>query len=143
MPLTMATAIFDVKGGGAHLDSTTKLGACAGRARTPLRAMKRQTVRFYRTAARSGVRALPLKVNDWGRWLSWGLAALVLICGAMPARLGAESESPASRLERIYRETSAGLKESPANIEAAWKFARACFDLAELAKNDSDRAALA
>ena len=72
------------------------------------------------------------------RWLIYAGLASVLISIAVAA-----TESPAARFERIYRATAAHYKESPASIEAAWQFARACFDLAELAKTSSERAALA
>src|SRR4051812_17777433 len=54
------------------------------------------------------------------------------------------AEDPAiGRLERIYHEARAHFQESTGNIEAAWQFGRACFDMADVAKTDSQRARLA
>ena len=52
------------------------------------------------------------------------------------------SLSPLERAGRIVRESEARFKNSPTNAAAAWQFARACFDLAELATKDNERAAL-
>jgi tetratricopeptide (TPR) repeat protein len=70
-------------------------------------------------------------------------AAPVAIGILILAAVSFGSESPADRLERIYREAKTHFKESPSDTSAAWQFARACFDLAELAQNSSDRATLA
>lgn len=69
---------------------------------------------------------------------AWSLAYLVLASAGVFA-----SESPAARIQGIYREARGHFKESPTNTDAAWELARACFDLAELAKTSSERAALA
>ena len=63
--------------------------------------------------------------------------------------LGAEvksplfSESPLDRARKISKESEARFKNQPTNATAAWQFARACFDLAELATTDAERAELA
>lgn len=48
--------------------------------------------------------------------------------------------APAAWVERAYRETKARFEQQPTNAVAAWQFARACFDRAELAEQDSARA---
>jgi tetratricopeptide (TPR) repeat protein len=69
------------------------------------------------------------------------LAFALIIALFLTPRAFAETAS--ARAERIYRQASAEFKESPSSITAAWQFGRACFDLAEFAKNDPQRAALA
>jgi len=54
----------------------------------------------------------------------------------------AEDEAIA-RLERIYKEARSRFQESTNSIETAWQFGRACFDLADMAKTDSQRARFA
>jgi tetratricopeptide (TPR) repeat protein len=75
--------------------------------------------------------------------LFYVVVAFAVVCAAALKGSAAENELPSIRLERIFRQAGARYKESPTNIEAAWQFARACFDLAELAKTDSERATLA
>ena len=72
-----------------------------------------------------------------------------LVCAALALTLlGAThathaAEAPAVRAERLYREARQRCQKEPQNTEAAWQFARACFDWAEFATNDSQRADLA
>ncbi|HEY2951390.1 MAG TPA: hypothetical protein VGK40_02340 [Verrucomicrobiae bacterium] len=53
------------------------------------------------------------------------------------------AETPAVRAERLYREARQRCQSEPESAEAAWQFARACFDWAEFAPNDAQRADLA
>src|SRR5258706_47242 len=84
--------------------------------------------------------AYPSVRSFLGNWLFW----VALMTAAPPPYSTAAGESTAARLQRIYRETRARFQASQSNsVEAAWQLGRACFDLADLAKRDSDRAALA
>ena len=86
----------------------------------------------------------------------WAGRTRLFICGlVLVSVLGssaAESSGPASastrfnasaRFHRLYRESQRHWRQDPHNAEAAWKFARACFDWADLATNDDERAAIA
>jgi hypothetical protein len=54
------------------------------------------------------------------------------------------ADVPTNRVERIYREARMNLDTQGTNsVESLWKFARACFDWAELAKTDGSRAQIA
>src|SRR5262249_50799332 len=52
-------------------------------------------------------------------------------------------QSPLDRARKAFTESEARFKTSPTNDAAAWQFARACFDLADLAAKDAERADLA
>jgi tetratricopeptide (TPR) repeat protein len=49
----------------------------------------------------------------------------------------------AARIRSTFAEADARHKKEPASAEAAWQFARACFDLADIAGSNSERAAIA
>src|SRR5678815_2913387 len=54
------------------------------------------------------------------------------------------ADVPTNRVERIYREARMNRDAQGTNsVESLWKFARACFDWAELAKTDGSRAQIA
>ena len=55
----------------------------------------------------------------------------------------AADASPAVRAERLYREARQRCQKTPDDLETTWQFARACFDWAEYATNDTQRADLA
>jgi hypothetical protein len=57
--------------------------------------------------------------------------------------LSAEELAPSVQARRAYQEAQARYQKDPPKTEAAWEFARACFDLAEFATNNTERAALA
>ena len=73
----------------------------------------------------------------WGTWLAVGFFSL------FPPSLIAAEDSAISRLEHIYHQARSRFQESTNSIEAAWQFGRACFDMADVAKTDSERARLA
>ena len=73
----------------------------------------------------------------WGTWLAVGFFSL------FPPSLIAAEDSTISRLEHIYHQARSRFQESTNSIEAAWQFGRACFDMADVAKTDSERARLA
>ena len=49
----------------------------------------------------------------------------------------------AAYAQRNFQATKAHYREAPGEATAAWKFARACFDLAEFATNKTERASVA
>ena len=64
-------------------------------------------------------------------WLALGLLAQAV-----------EGDS-AARARKDFEKAQGRYREAPQNSEAAWQFARACFDLAEFATNTAERADLA
>src|SRR2546430_16272776 len=46
---------------------------------------------------------------------------------------------PASVARKAFAETQTRYQKEPRNVEAVWQFARACFDLADLATNNAQR----
>jgi len=67
----------------------------------------------------------------------------MVVCGVRSAWAGTGPETPTARVERIHREARARFQQSSGNLEAAWQLGRACFDIGELAKNESERATYA
>jgi tetratricopeptide (TPR) repeat protein len=53
------------------------------------------------------------------------------------------AEPAAVRVERAYVQCRTRMRTNPTNTEAAWQFARACFDWADFATNNAQRAELA
>jgi tetratricopeptide (TPR) repeat protein len=49
----------------------------------------------------------------------------------------------AAYAQRNFRAAQARYRDAPGEVAAGWKFARACFDVAEFATNNTDRAAVA
>jgi len=68
-----------------------------------------------------------------------GLALLLTLAMAVQA----EENAFAKLNQQLYQTTKERFKGSPDNDEAAWRFARACFEWAEFATANADRAALA
>ncbi len=72
---------------------------------------------------------------------------LALLCAGLCRAGGAEGPVPgpasSAHAERLYRKAAAALEAAPSNTTAAWQFARACFDRAEFARDNTERAALA
>jgi tetratricopeptide (TPR) repeat protein len=95
------------------------------------------------------------KVDDkvWKRALRQALAnplfCLLLMIAAFSARADSFTNNPVgatnslSYFRRSFEETERRYKKSPQSIEAAWQFARACFDLADAADSNSKRAEFA
>lgn len=80
---------------------------------------------------------------------SWRVISLLGMLGmalAQSARADATNgapQEPAARALQIYEETKSAYHAHPVEPEAIWHFARACFDWAEFASNNTQRAALA
>jgi tetratricopeptide (TPR) repeat protein len=60
-----------------------------------------------------------------------------------PANPPAAETGFAAYAQRNFQIAQAHYREAPGEATAAWKFARACFDLADLATNKTERASLA
>jgi tetratricopeptide (TPR) repeat protein len=81
--------------------------------------------------------------NSWARlWLSVYLGLLAqagqILAGPPPAHT-----ELAARASQNLQEAQARYQKAPGQADAAWKLARACFDLADLATNKAQRASLA
>ena len=69
---------------------------------------------------------------------------LVVWLTACSAAVGAENtNSFAARAEAAFQQTQKQFQSNTNDLTAAWEFARSCFDLADFATNDAERAAIA
>jgi tetratricopeptide (TPR) repeat protein len=66
--------------------------------------------------------------------------SLLLLVPIIPRLAAAEGKSA---VQQVYTEAAKRHQEDPRNVKAAWELARACFDLADLATNKAERAAIA
>ncbi|HWI57139.1 MAG TPA: hypothetical protein VNZ22_07925 [Bacillota bacterium] len=66
------------------------------------------------------------------------LSGLVWLAGA-----GQGWAADSGLAQKTYWESREHFKQQPQNLETAWQFGRACFDLAEFATNSTERAELA
>lgn len=62
---------------------------------------------------------------------------------ASPDEAGTARDTFAVRAERLFREHRAAFVRQPTNVTVAWEFSRACFDWAEFATNNTQRATIA
>jgi hypothetical protein len=76
------------------------------------------------------------RIDKAGCWLG-PLGLLSYIAG-----LAAADPAFAPRYEALFRQAQAAYQAQPTNAEAAWKYARACYDRSEFATNETQRAAL-
>lgn len=77
-----------------------------------------------------------------GRGLCFLLTILLGILGASSSFADVDSEimtNAGARAALIYRQALARYTNATENLEAAWRFARACFDYAEFARTGEDR----
>lgn len=83
------------------------------------------------------------RARSIGWLLGWiGLcSSFLFVCLSYPAH-GAEAD-PFTKARTGFFQTQAQYQHHPQNLESAWQFARACFDLAEFATNKTERARLA
>ncbi len=79
----------------------------------------------------------------------WPAALLALCLGLGAANTATLADSAAAETDfaahakRSFQEAQARYRHIPGETTAAWKFAQACFDLAEFATNKTERASLA
>jgi hypothetical protein len=76
-----------------------------------------------------------------GHWLF--IASLVIGHWAFGCTAAAGAESHSARFHRVYLQAQARWRQQTNDAEAAWPFAKACFDWADFATNDAQRAAIA
>src|SRR5258707_1246825 len=67
----------------------------------------------------------------------------MLICTPQTRADLSTNLAPAAQAQQAFNDTRALYKKEPRSAEAAWQFARACFDKAEFATNSAERAKLA
>jgi tetratricopeptide (TPR) repeat protein len=74
-----------------------------------------------------------------------GATAFNVLAGsdASPTNGLTSAGDPASRAQKTYLTARARHESEPRNTDAAWQFARACFDVAESATNNTERAQVA
>ncbi len=74
----------------------------------------------------------------------WVRALFLLLCGAMTCIGGPNQPVSDARIvvKQAYDEAKSHYETNQSNADAAWQFARACFDLADLAEKNSKRAAI-
>ena len=81
--------------------------------------------------------------------ISWAMVVFLACLGLLAEANQALADPPAAATgfaayaQRSFQEAQARYRNAPGEAAAAWKFARACFDLAEFATNKTERAALA
>lgn len=84
------------------------------------------------------------KTFGWSRPALFFAVCLGLFASvAAPAARAADPAAFAAAAQKAYRDAQARHKHEPDNVQAAWQFARACFDLAEFAASSGERADLA
>jgi tetratricopeptide (TPR) repeat protein len=81
------------------------------------------------------------EANSWSRVISTGF--LVVIFGFYCSWAGTTENSAAAVAKRTFWTARARYQKSPQDSEAAWQFARACFDAADVADSSSERADIA
>ncbi len=71
-------------------------------------------------------------------WAALAVGSLAAMAGEAPG-----ASDYAARAQRIFLEARAQHENEPTDVKLAWQFAKACFDRAEFATNDAQRASLA
>ncbi len=71
------------------------------------------------------------------------LTALTGFLAALVSTVHAAPTAFQQLVEQLYQSTKEAYRDAPANEESGWRHARACFEWAEFAKANADRAALA
>jgi tetratricopeptide (TPR) repeat protein len=75
-------------------------------------------------------------------WAAW-MCTLLTMTTCLQGVEAAGSNAPADYAKRAYLDAQENLQSDPGNPATAWEFARACFDWAEFATNNAQRAELA
>ena len=79
-------------------------------------------------------------LNSFARW---ALLPLLLAWSGADFARAADQQPFLARADKIFIATRSAHHATPTNTETAWKFGSACFDRAEFATNDTERATLA
>src|SRR5437899_42321 len=73
-----------------------------------------------------------------------GLSLILAICLNLIAQTGlAATKDPAAGARKTFHDAQIRYQKEPRDSQAAWQFARACFDLADLATNSAQRVEIA
>lgn len=95
---------------------------------------------LFNTSNQLKIRPFPRRATSgFERLFSWFVLCL---CLAIPVLTG-QAASPIIVAQNAYQEAKARHLREPGNAEATWQFARAVFDRAEFATNNTERAELA
>jgi hypothetical protein len=78
----------------------------------------------------------------WRRIRGLGCRVALLLLVVSQA-LWAADETPEALIKRTFAETKKQFEAHPGKADRAWQFARACFDTADIATNNTERAAIA
>ena len=129
--MSLATPIY---GQAQHLGSRASSEAAGEKSAAPL------THFAAKRGGSGGQRNAPRDLGFCGGWICLFLffCRLAAMAGESPA----EAQF-ATHARRIYEEARKEHSVQPTNSALAWKFARACFDSAEFAKDNEERAELA
>jgi tetratricopeptide (TPR) repeat protein len=101
------------------------------------------TRRFRRLTVGETWRALPKCIGLRLLHPTLTTVPLLMAClGTTGTIIGAEA-SPRAVAEQVYKEKAKRYQEHSRDVEAAWQFGRASFDLGELATNNAERAEIA
>jgi tetratricopeptide (TPR) repeat protein len=85
---------------------------------------------------------LPTQAPIRGPGGSWGRVAAFLLMVVVQV-VSAIEETPEALIKRTFAETKKQFEAHPGKADRAWQFARACFDAADIATNNTERAAIA
>ena len=78
------------------------------------------------------------------RTILWLGSSLIVLAGALAAAADVSAESVSAAYARTnFEQAVTRYRSAPAEAAAAWQFGRACFDLAEFAPSNAQRASLA
>src|SRR6266853_4639561 len=89
------------------------------------------------------VKSLKSVVNSFFRSGS-GLSLALAFCLSLIAQTGLPATGdPAVGVRKAFQDAQMRYQKEPRNNEAVWQFARACFDLADLATNNAQRIEIA
>src|ERR1035438_5887704 len=81
--------------------------------------------------------------------ISWALTVFLVCLGLVMEAHQTLADPPAAEMgfaayaQQNFQTAQAHYREAPGEATAAWKFARACFDLAEFAPSMTERSSLA
>lgn len=134
--------------------SQTDLNFCSVGDAKPQAPSPRLQISFKPQTSAVGCCAPPgLKCGAWNFSVVWSLVFGVFILGSACFASAAETAIPdlprvtageaSNRVHRAYVEFSERFAREPTNSQTAWQFARACFNHADFATNDNQRAAIA
>lgn len=84
---------------------------------------------------------LPLPTHFFGQILLTGVIGLFMFVAGQAMAEGADTNAAVARVQERFQQAHEQFLAQTNDAEAAWHFARACFDLADVATNSSQRRA--